>query len=700
MDFSVFKVAVAAQFERMQKHALFRVDVDKNLLWETYLGAFPIGTNPIFRERTEHDCTCCKQFIRTVGDVVAIIDNKVVSIWDVPSSSMAKEPAYGQVTAVLAALVRSRRVKDVFFHYESSAGTSHNFEQLDGDDRRTQRWDHFHVSIPAKFVMAKDGIATKLGTLRADHDVFQRSLDEITPAAVTAVLELIEQNVLYRGAEHKATVATFQGLQSQYGVLPLDQKANFAWSAGIHGAVARIRNTSIGTLLVDLSEDIDLEIAVKKYEVVVAPANYKRPTALITPSMVNAAMETIRDLSLETALERRFANMSDITINNVLWADRSAKKKMKGGLEDVLMAAAVKKRPEIEDQSMIDIAVDRFLIEVLPTATGMEIFVGNSMANNFMSLTAPTAPLPSDPAPLFKWPNEFAWSYNGELADSDMRKAVQARGGSVTGVFRFTHQWNYAERNASLMDLHVFMPGSRVDTENGVHDNYGNAERVGWNARKHSRSGGVQDVDYVNAAPAGYVPVENITFPSLGLMPEGRYICKIHNWALRAPTQGGFKAEIEFGGQIFQYEVTRPLKNKEWITVAEVTLKAGVFEIKHHLPCGQASRSIWSVDTESFAKVDTIMLSPNFWDDNQVGNKHWFFMLAGCKNDNPTRGIYNEFLHPALDKHRKVFEILGSKTMCQPTPQQLSGLGFSSTQRNTVICRVEGASRRTYKVTI
>jgi hypothetical protein len=75
------------------------------------------------------------------------------------------------------------------------------------------------------------------------------------------------------------------------------------------------------------------------------------------------------------------------------------------------------------------------------------------------------------------------------------------------------------------------------------------------------------------------------------------------------------------------------------------------------------------------------MLSPNHWENsNKSGNKHYFFMLDGCMNPEPTRGIYNEFLASPLEKHRKVFEVLGSKTMCQPSNDQLSGIGFSTTQ--------------------
>lgn len=69
-------------------------------------------------------------------------------------------------------------------------------------------------------------------------------------------------------------------------------------------------------------------------------------------------------------------------------------------------------------------------------------------------------------------------------------------------------------------------------------------------------------------------------------------------------------------------------------------------------------------------------------------------MLDGCLNDQPTRGTYNEYLNPALDKHRKVFEVLGDKTKCPYTPDQLSGVGFSSTSGNSVIVQAQSANKR------
>lgn len=73
-------------------------------------------------------------------------------------------------------------------------------------------------------------------------------------------------------------------------------------------------------------------------------------------------------------------------------------------------------------------------------------------------------------------------------------------------------------------------------------------------------------------------------------------------------------------------------------------------------------------------------------------------MLDGCKTDETPRPFFNEFLGPELDKHRKVLEILGSKVKVKETDNQLSGIGFSETQKNSVVVRVTGNFARTLKV--
>ena len=93
------------------------------------------------------------------------------------------------------------------------------------------------------------------------------------------------------------------------------------------------------------------------------------------------------------------------------------------------------------------------------------------------------------------------------------------------------------------------------------------------------------------------------------------------------------------------------------------------------------------------------MLSPNYWDEQMgKGNKHYFFFLDGCKNEGAPRGFFNEFLGAELTEHRKVFEALGLKMRVAESDEQLSGVGFSSTQRNSITVKVKGNFERILKI--
>lgn len=686
-DFVKFSKLIHARYNELAKHELF-VAGDGYATADHYLASFPEGSNPIYKTHTEHDCSCCKQFIRNLGNVVAVIDGKIETIWSIKGA----EYPYNKVAADMDAYVQNQAITGVFRTSERSYGAEESKQLLEGGS--VKRWNHFHGKVADRhFSKQPDKDRGDYSTTAA---VFKRGLEELSFDSLQMVVDLIAEKALYRGEEHLPAIKAFEKLQKAYAKVPTGHlRGVFIWAnAGAPGA--RFRNTVIGTLIQDLSEGKDMEKAVKSFEDKVAPANYKRPTALVTPGMVKQAMKTIEALGYEPSLERRMARISDVSVNNVLWVDNTVKSQMKGGLGDLLMASITAK--PVKDLKAEEISIDEFMSKVMPSATAIEMLVQNRHAGNFMTLTAPVN---EQAAGIFKWGNNFAWSYAGNITDS-VKELVAARGGRVDGVLRFSHSWNYGARNASLMDLHVFLPGSNGKSSphaDGCSDGYPSTPRVGWNRRNDAKTQGCQDVDYTDAAPEGYVPVENITFPTLKLLPEGEYTFKIHNWALRQPTQGGFRAEIAIGGDVYEYEYISPLRNKEWVTVAKATLKNGQFTIDHKLTPGHASRDQWGIKTEQFVKVITIMNSPNHWDGESTGNKHVFFILDGCKTTDAVRGIYNEFLKSSLDAHRKVFELVGDKTKCPPADDQLSGLGFSTTQSNSVTVKVfRGGMRQVFNI--
>ena len=217
-----------------------------------------------------------------------------------------------------------------------------------------------------------------------------------------------------------------------------------------------------------------------------------------------------------------------------------------------------------------------------------------------------------------------------------------------------------------------------------------------------SERGGVLDVDMNGSDGRSRTPVENMSFTSQ-MLKDGNYTFWVNQFNKRETTDLGFEVEIENGGEVHHFVHQADLKSGD-AKLFTITIKSGVIAgLKvdgDGLIGGSFSQEKWGVKTETFVKVDTLMHSPNHWDDNAVGNKHWFFVLDGCKSNDPTRGIFNEFLRADLDQHRKVFEVLGDKTKCPPSDEQLSGLGFSSTRGDTVTVQVQSANAtKTFNVT-
>ena len=181
-------------------------------------------------------------------------------------------------------------------------------------------------------------------------------------------------------------------------------------------------------------------------------------------------------------------------------------------------------------------------------------------------------------------------------------------------------------------------------------------------------------------------------------MEDGTYRFFVHNYNHRGG-RTGFKAEIEFDGTIYHFEYDKALRQSENVYVAEVTLKNGQFSIKELLPSTTSSKEIWNIKTNTFVPVSVIMYSPNYWDEQEgIGNRHYMFMLKGCKNDESPNGFFNEYLKAELAEHKRVFEALGSKMKVDDSDNQLSGVGFSSTKRDEVVVKVIGNTERLLKI--
>ena len=424
---------------------------------------------------------------------------------------------------------------------------------------------------------------------------------------------------------------------------------------------------------------MDLDAAVRAYETIVAPSNYKRPKAIFTKKMLEDAKKTIEELGYMDSLERRYATLDDITVNNILFSNKDAAKRISGASIFDEMMGEVKSSPK-KFSKVEEVAADKFVKDILPTASALEVYLENKHASNMMSLIAPKN---KDSKTMFKWNNNFSWAYSGNMTDSDVKANVKAAGGKVDGDLRFSIQWNDENYNPNDFDAHCIEP-----TGNEIY--YMNKQR------KHASSG-MLDVDIINPV-RGHAAVENIVWSDMSKMPTGIYKMFVHCYN-NLGGRSGFKAEIECGGQIYSFNYNKELRHGVKVQVAEVTWDGLEFKVKELIPSSVSSKEVWGLTTNQFVPVAVVCYSPNHWaGEDGIGHRHYFFMLKDCINPESPNGYYNEFLKEELMKHKRVFEALGGKMKVEDCADQLSGIGFSATKRNDLIVKVKGATERVIKI--
>lgn len=664
--FEGIKPLITAQFDALKGGKLFNVVYDRDEIVNVYLNAF---ATPELRQ--DHNCSACKSFIRQVGGMVALGANGArMTLWDL---NMDKVPnILRDSVKALADFVKSKPVDGLFFHDMPSAGVDKNLDKETGII-----WEHFYLKIPKCYVNDKNNTLGKASAeLRETKNVLMRGLETITDDAVDSVLELIAQSSLYRGNEHEASVKKFQSIKAAFKrtpAKPAEKRDAFCWmTAGTESAaVCRIRNTSIGTLLVDISEGTDLDAAVRKFEAMVAPANYKRPTALVTPRMVEAAKTRLTELGLISALSRRRLDSRDLTAAHALFVYRPEK-----ATKDIFDLAMADQPIDTKTLSKVEkVSIGDFLEKVLPTAKSVKVLVEREHFGNFVTLTGATE---SDAANLMKWGNSYAWSYSGGVADS-IKEKVKLAGGKVDGWMRVSLGWH----NGDDLDLHMQCPTAYAGTE---HVYFGHKQgSQAWLDVDMNVGFNINSVD----------PVENITCNKQ--LTPGSYTVYVSQYNRRSSADQGYDVEIEVNGDKHTFGAT---KNNENIQITFTVQQDGTVVFPHSKATKTSCNSVvkWGVKTGQFRKVNAITLSPNHW-DKPVGNKHWFFLLEGCMSDEATRPFYNEFLTEELAKDRKTTEVLAGKIQVEPAAGvELSGLGFSETLRNRIYAEVEGKFKRTIEI--
>ena len=656
--FSTFADKIAKQFKQMTKNnqPLFVSDIEKDELWNLYLESIPAEENPIFRTNRYYDANYDKNFIRHVGRLMTIENNQLVSVWDVRDKSF-----FGDVTKVLSKAVKEAGIARFYATKEHTAGHK---PSLDNHDKNLV-WTHFYTEIPEIYRVTSSFQSPEeiSGKVNTNASVLKRSVTEVSKETIKTVLELIEDNSIYRGFEHKATLENWLTHISNY------EKAEdpdlYVWEKAT-GSSINLRNTVIGSLIIDLENGTDLDTAVRSFEAKVAPSNYKRTQSIVTPKMIKDAQEKLTELGLLDSIERRFAVETDIPREHVLFSSQEVKAL---NVFDDLISDAKKSTKKVDVSKAKNILLSDFLakindyqqIELLPLA---------GIASQQMVLTTATK---DDAKDLFKWHNPFAWAYiNSDTTDA-IKARVKEMGGNVEADVRVSLSWHTNED----LDLHA-------------HD--GHYSHVYYNHKRDM--GAYLDLD-MNGLDKhdSENPVENLIWLNQKDFPNNKVKIKVdyysgHN---NDPKRYGFDLQVEIMGAITTYRFESKFTGSN-VHFLSLVRKNGTIVIEDlHQSLKLVSQT--TVDAQ-FITVDHVLLSPNYW-DAEVGNKHIFFTTKDFDLEQDVRGFFNEYLDNDLNQHRKVFETLGNRTKISDNKENaLRGYGFSTTMDNQLIVRATTASGR------
>lgn len=703
-----FTNAIQLQFNKMcETGKLFRSSISGQQVWDLYINSFESKYNPIFRdpESSTHNCNLCKNFIRRYGNIVAIDENyDIITMFDVEAPE-----EFNSVAKAISTKLKNSKISDVYFEtfnelnslpYESCNKNNSVFKL--GLDKNVKRYtkeeaekygvvmpdeirtfNHLHLFLPKQFVdMSGSSVEAIMATYRDDKNVFQRAMMEISLDTLKLVRDLINQRSLLDGETHLYKLEQIIPLKTKFDTLSEKQKDNWCWVSSYKFQLAKFKNELIGVLCTELAEGKELNDACQSWNKRVDPANYMKAVAPITKKQIEEARKFVEENDYVESFNRRFATIDDIKASEILHVNVG-----KGEIKSVSIFDGVKPTSTRHKRSEFDgideVSIEKFMKDILPECTSVEAYLSNRLEGNLVSLT--TANI-KDSKPIFKWNNNYSWTFNGNLAGkSQIKQAVKTAGGNVDGVLRFSLIWNDGDgKDNSDLDAWCEQPnGQRIGYSEGYRKDSGN---------RFTSLNGQLDLDNMN--PGGKLAIENIYFLDLKHLMNGKYKFWVNQYSAR--NSQGFKAEIEFDGEIYTYEYNHPVSGN--VSVAEVTFNNGKFEIKHQLNETQVTKELYGLQTEQFHKVNLVCLSPNHWGENNVGNKHYFFMLDNCKCPTSIRSFHSENLIPELANHRKVLEVLGNTTMIEPTEKQLSGLGFNATVKDELIVKLQGSFKRTIKI--
>lgn len=617
---------------------LYLTDVEG--LWETYLNNLPL------EHRQHFNCNTCRHFISRYGNLAILDENKMLksALW-----SFSNIPDYfKKAFDIMSEKISNAVITGVFLSDNKILGQA-----------KTGEWTHLHAKLSDNSMSLNNSMLYNASQMMAQKLENRRmvldALGSYSYDTITKGLDMLKYGSLYRADTCLPISIKFTKLAENFHRSNKSSYLNnLVWEyvALNSDAMCHIKSSMLGTLLEDIESKVDMDIVTRNFENKMSSDNYMRSQSAPTQGNVDQAESIIRDLNLEESLERRYATFDEIS--SFIWKNSNLKddKNKKSGIFSDIQ---VQNKTVVNDNKDLNLPIrkmtwEKFNDTILKDAIDIEAKVED--LNRLMALITSSN---TDSKNILKWDNRFSWYYNGGRADGDIKERVLREGGKYEdNDIRCSLIWN----TRTDLDLHCITP---------------NGNRIYYHHKKDYATGGYLDVD-MNVRGESIAPVENIRFEHA---IDGLYKFIVNSYTNREP-ENLYKVEIEIEGEIYTWEGNSTGGSQSFsIEFLYTKGKKPMFITK---PMKVQNGDVWNIKQNEFVKVKGITLSPNLWNNNDATNKHVFFLLEGCKDneEGKGKGFFNEMLISELKPIRKTLEAyMSNRIINRVDNASACGLGYS-----------------------
>lgn len=343
------------------KGKLFIVNIDKSVLWETYLNFFPT------ENRQRYDCSTCKSFFSAYGCIVSIdTDGKLIPIiWD----PAMENSVFSDLSKALHDIVVTGKVIDVFSNVHDSIGI------CDIDETEKGIFRHFHVSENAKSALTKN-----------DFSDIKYSYIFISKNKITTFVKLehILKTITRTHGDHSLVkeylkkvelISSYKKIISKFD--NRDQRKHMLYSYIFDNKLYHLSGSVFGAMVKDINNGLSTEYIIERFLKHTASYNYKHTKAVTVNHLDTFAQFIKAHPEYEAVFNRRFATMADIPEELMVWSPQP----IENSSDDGIISTIDKIKDDITDSSKISEVISRSkifideIMELLDDIADISIFV-------------------------------------------------------------------------------------------------------------------------------------------------------------------------------------------------------------------------------------------------------------------------------------------------------------------------------------